>query len=225
MAISLTSTSQVVATSGVKFLVYGAAGVGKTLLCATASRPIILSAEAGLLSLRKWEIPVIEITCYEQMVEAYNYLMSSAGDAYDTICIDSITEIAEVAITASKAKYKDARLAYGDLFSQMMNIVRLFRDMPRFNVYFSAQQTYEKNEMGVFKYTASMPGKQVGKSIPYALDEVFHMDIGKDASTGQSFRFLRTEPDLNYEAKDRSGTLNKFEEPNIINIINKIKGV
>ena len=40
--------------SGVKCVVYGPAGGGKTRLLATAPSPIILSAEKGLLSLKKF---------------------------------------------------------------------------------------------------------------------------------------------------------------------------
>ena len=49
MAINLKRTSQVHA-QGVKMLVYGEAGAGKTTLISTLFKSIILSAEAGLLS-------------------------------------------------------------------------------------------------------------------------------------------------------------------------------
>ena len=56
MAINLKSTATI-ASSGVKVLVYGQAGSGKTTLIRTAPAPLILSAEAGLLSLAGTDIP------------------------------------------------------------------------------------------------------------------------------------------------------------------------
>ena len=62
MAVKLTSTKQAAALHGLKLTVYGPAGSGKTTLCATTGAPtVILSAEAGLLSLRHTDIPVIEV--------------------------------------------------------------------------------------------------------------------------------------------------------------------
>ena len=58
MAISLRNTRDV-GTAGVKVLVYGHAGAGKTSLIRTAPNPVILSAEAGLLSLSDLDIPYI----------------------------------------------------------------------------------------------------------------------------------------------------------------------
>ena len=62
MAINLKTTATI-ESSGVKVLVYGQAGSGKTTLIRTAPAPLILSAEAGLLSLagrtahrkRRWQ--------------------------------------------------------------------------------------------------------------------------------------------------------------------------
>ena len=59
MAIKFSSTKQTV--EHINCLVYGEAGIGKTTLCATAPSPLIISAEAGLLSLKKHDIPVYEI--------------------------------------------------------------------------------------------------------------------------------------------------------------------
>ena len=69
MALNFTTTRKAAQTNGVKVLVYGKAGVGKTVLCATAPKPVIISAEAGLLSLQGADIPVIEVKNIEDLVE------------------------------------------------------------------------------------------------------------------------------------------------------------
>ena len=57
MAIMLKRTSAV-EPAFVKVLVYGASGAGKTTLIPSLPEPIVLSAEAGLLSIRGSNIPV-----------------------------------------------------------------------------------------------------------------------------------------------------------------------
>ena len=51
MAIQLKNTAQV-SVQGLKVLVYGHAGAGKTTLAASMPNPIIISAEGGLLSIK-----------------------------------------------------------------------------------------------------------------------------------------------------------------------------
>lgn len=221
MAVKIISTRQA-AVNGVKILVYGRPGVGKTCLCATAPRPIILSAESGLLSLRHWDIPVVEINTVEDLMQAAEYLTGPAGAQYDTICLDSISEIAEVVLVNARKTVKDPRQAFGELILQMQNCIRYFRDLPRFNVYFAAKQEYTKDEHGAFRYMPSMPGQKLSPALPYFFDEVFNLNIGTDTKTGATYRYLRTAPDLQYEAKDRSGTLDTFEPANLTHIFNKI---
>ena len=56
MAIQLKRTGAI-ARDGVKLLVYGQAGAGKTSLIPTLPNPIVLSAEAGLLSIAGADVP------------------------------------------------------------------------------------------------------------------------------------------------------------------------
>lgn len=53
MALQFTHASIASAASGIKCLVYGGSGTGKTVLSATLPTPVLISAEAGVLSLRK----------------------------------------------------------------------------------------------------------------------------------------------------------------------------
>ncbi len=63
MAINLKSTGSL-AANGVKVLVYGAAGAGKTSLIKTLPNPVVLSAEGGLLSISDADIPFIEVKAW-----------------------------------------------------------------------------------------------------------------------------------------------------------------
>src|ERR1700677_3948753 len=129
------NTSSINIKDGVKVCVYGGSGVGKTRLCATAPAPIIFSAENGLLSLRKERIPYIDITNYNGLVDAYKWAMtSSEAKRYQTICLDSLSEIAEVVLAQEQKKTNDGRRAHGETQQQMYQLIRDFRDMGGKNV-------------------------------------------------------------------------------------------
>lgn len=224
MAIKLTTTRQSAANNGVKILVHGPAGAGKTMLCATTDAPtVIISAEAGLLSLRNTDIPVIEVTSIQDVQDAYQFITESA-DAKDFkwVCLDSISEIAEVCLANEKRATKDPRQAYGALQEHMAHLIRAFRDLPGRNVYFSCKQERIKDEQtGSIFYGPSLPGQKLGQGIAYFFDEVFALRVEKDPE-GNPYRALQTGRDFNFEAKDRSGALDPFEAPNLAAIAAKI---
>lgn len=225
MALKFTTTDQAAQLHGVKMLIYGTSGVGKTALCATAPQPIILSAEAGLLSLRRFQIPVIEIRTVDDLTEAHRWCQQAAeARQFSTVCIDSITEIGEVVLANAKRQVKDPRQAYGELIEKMMTTIKAFRDLQGKHVYMAAKAEPVKDEMtGVVRYMASMPGSKLGPQLPYLFDEVFRLGINKTPQ-GEQYRFLQTQPDLQYDAKDRSGALDPIEPPDLNHVISKILG-
>lgn len=227
MAIKLLSTRDAARINGLKVLVYGQAGAGKTRLSGTTGgSPIILSAEAGLLSLRDLDIPVIQVTSMADVGEAYTFLSSSAeGKQFDWVCIDSISEIAEVVLNAEKKATKDPRQAYGALAEQMTDLLRAFRDLPGRNVYMSAKMERVKDEhTGSVQFGPSMPGQRLSQGLPYLFDEVLCLRVEKDAE-GNVGRWLQTQPDFTHQAKDRSGALDPFEAPSLAAIAAKITKV
>lgn len=238
MAVKLTTTAEASKQNGVKMLVYGRAGVGKTMLAATCPRPIIISAESGLLSMTPENIAryeqfvgrvlprsftVFEIKTIDDLVEIYNFALGSKEmDQYDTIAIDSLSEIAETVLNNAKKQVKDPRQAYGELIEKMTDTIRAFRDIKGKHVYMSAKLEFSKDEAtGIKSFIASMPGSKLGQQLPYFFDEVFHLDVFK-TTTGQEYRAFRTRPDFQYDAKDRSGALDNPEKPDIEWVINKI---
>ena len=224
MAITLTNTRDSAKLNGIKVLVHGPAGSGKTRLCATTGgSPVIISAEAGLLSLRGEDIPVIEVQSIADVYDAYAFVTDSEeGKHFDWICLDSISEIAEVVLNYEKKNTKDPRAAYGLLAEKMTDLIRAFRDMPGRNVYFSSKQERSKDEVsGSMLYYPSMPGNTLKQGISFFFDEVAALRVEADAE-GKPTRWLQTSRDFNFEAKDRSGCLDMFEAPNLAAIAAKI---
>lgn len=223
MALQFTTTGEASIEHGIKMLVYAPSGHGKTTLGATLPDVLILSAEAGLLSIRHLNIPVIVIKSYQDLLEAYTWITTSPHAAgFKSIVLDSISEIAEIVLATNKATAKDPRQAYGAMNDQITELVRNWRDLPGKHVLFIAKQDREKDEKtGFMMYGPGMPGKQLGQDIDHFFDEVFYLGIGELADKTQ-YRFLRTRPDNQYRAKDRSRALDEFEEPDLTKIIAKI---
>lgn len=208
--------TKVISTQYLKILVHGAAGAGKTRLCGTTGgKTIILSAEGGLLSLAGQDIDVVEIKSMENLYEAFAFLKEDT--TYEWVCLDSISEIAEVLLAAEKLKSKDPRQAYGELQTQMMQLLRGFRDLPK-NIYFSAKQEHVKDEVtGGMLFGPSAPGTKVSAAMPYLFDMVFALHNWKDEE-GKIQSALQTQRCAQYEAKDRSGKL-EFTEPADLGLI------
>lgn len=223
MAINVKTTGSLSA-NGVKVLVYGQAGAGKTSLIKTLPNPIVLSAEGGLLSIQDADLPFIEISDMETLKEAYQWLtQSDEAKGFKSVALDSISEIAEVVLNAEKKATKDPRQAYGAMQEQMADIIRAFRDLPGRHVYMSAKLEKTQDEMGRVLYAPSMPGNKTGQQLPYFFDEVLALRVEKD-SEGNTQRALMCDSDGLWLAKDRSGKLDAWEAPDLTAIIAKIGG-
>ena len=222
MAVTLKRTGGL-SDNGTGFLVYGQAGAGKTSLIRTMPNPIILSAEGGLLSIQDADLPYIEIASMDDLREAWAWLNTAEGMAYQSVALDSISEIAEVVLTAEKRNCKDPRAAYGAMQDQMADIIRAFRDLPGRHVLMTAKLEKSQDEMARILYAPSMPGNKTGQSLPYFFDEVLALRVERDAD-GNTQRALMTDGDASWLAKDRSGKLDAWEAPDLGAIINKIGG-
>jgi hypothetical protein len=223
MAIKITSTKE--HSPFIKMLAYGDSGAGKTTLISTAPKPIIISSESGLLSISHFDIPVIKINNYADLIEAYEYVTSEeAIGLYQTVCVDSITDVAETILSEYKAVDKDPRKSYGQMADDIMMMVRAFRDLEGFHVYMTAKMArIEDSNTGICAYRPSFPGQQLNMNMPYFFDELVQIGIGEDESG--TYRFLRCNPSVTHVAKDRSGKLDEFEEPDLTKLFQKIIGV
>lgn len=240
MTLRFTDTQRASVNHGVKLLVYAESGLGKTVLCATCPQPLIISNESGLLSLAPANLErmekvlgrqlprnltVVEISTYQELYECYQWcLQSREAQQYWTVCLDSASEIAERILENAKSQFKDPRQAYGKLAEETFKLIRAFRELPGKHVYMSAKQNWVKDEVsGASHYQPSFPGRQLGPGLPYFFDEVFNLNVGV-AQGGVKYRYLRTQPDPQYTAKDRSGSLAEIERPDLGYVIHKIMG-
>jgi len=235
--IQYTTSDQVAIGHGVKACIYGNAGTGKTVLAATAPRPFMIQAESGTLSLARpnleriygvgspgitYQIPMAIIRTVDDFEKVYADI-TTRGDiwnGFETLYLDSLSEIVEAILKHELATNKDGRAAYGEMADRVIEWVKKFRDLPGKHVFFTCEQ-------GISSHTGlmgpSMPGNMLDRKLPYLVDEVLQVCIGEDPTTKAQYRYLRTQSDLKNYAKDRSGALDpRGEQPYLYNIINKI---
>jgi hypothetical protein len=157
-------------------------------------------------------------------MEAYKWVTESdEAKHFESIALDSISEIAEVVLNHEKKIAKDPRQAYGAMQEQMSDIIRAFRDIPNKHVYFTAKCEKATDETGRILYAPSMPGNKTGQQLPYFFDEVLALRVEKDQE-GVAQRALMCDSDGIWQAKDRSGKLDTWEAPDLGAIIRKIGG-
>jgi phage nucleotide-binding protein len=223
MGIKIKSIKDSVKDTGIKVLVHGEAGAGKTVMGATAKKPtLIISAESGLLSIAHAPeyIDVVEVKTIDDVGEVYDYLALGQHE-YDWVVLDSISEIGEVLLSAEKRVNKDPRAAYGNLIDAMTVIIKKFRDLPMNVMMTCKQDRKEDQDTGRARYAPSLPGARLANEIPYLFDIVGALRVETDKE-GNLYRVLQTGTDMKYVAKDRSGALEMFEEPSLAGLMAKI---
>lgn len=212
MAIKITNTRE--SNTHVKLLVYGASGVGKTRLCATAPNPIIISSEDRLMSLKKHNLPVIKIEENDDFKKAYELITTNPKfNRFDTICVDSISDIAEKILeNLQSGKTKQGNkihglAAYGEMAKILLPLIKKFIAIPDKHIYFIAKAEVQKDEhSGMVSWMPFLPGNVVPTQLPYLFDQSFFMQTIED-SQGKLIRVLHTRDNLQWRAKDHSGNL------------------
>ena len=212
--ITITTTKDVQNT--IKVGLYGNAGVGKTTLAAACPSPLIVSAESGLISLKQFDLDVVEITKPAELAEVLKFL-SESDHKYETVIVDSLSEIAEQLFSVAEnnllleaeteGKGYDPRQAYGQLAIKLMKLTKRFRSLP-LHVVYTAKQGFIDDE-GIVKYGPAFPGKAYTKDFPYLMSMLWCVAITKKEG-----RILRLQPNFQYYCKTRGG----HKLPDIIGI-------
>lgn len=204
---------------GVKCLAYGPPGIGKTPLINTAPRPVLLAVEPGLLSMRNSNVPTYEAYDAPRIDEFFTWLFTSAeARNYDTVGVDSISQMAEIILTQELKRNKDGRKAYGEMSRRMMEYVGGLYFLPGKHMYLIAKRTMV-DDNGVQTYRPYFPGQDLNVKIPHLYDLIVH--IAPELIGGVMQPAIRTKSSYNALARDRSGKLAELEPLNLANLFNK----
>ena len=221
-----------VTSDGIKALIYSEPGNGKTTLAATLDlkRTLIISFESGLLSILDEsgfeDLQYVEPSNLSDLKDIYDNLKNDKDLAakYDTIFIDSLSEISDMMLEALKQDpkvytgMKDNMKLYMINQEKVVGIAKSFRDLKGYNVIMTALAATKTTNM-VEKLLPSMAGQKLADKLPPLYDFVWYLEV-----TSDGVRRLITQPTSSITAKSRSRKLESAEEPNLGNILLKIKG-
>lgn len=203
---------------GVKAIIYGPAGSGKTPIINTAPRPILLACEPGLLSMRGSNVPTYAAFDAKMIDDFFDWFFKShETKKFDTLCIDSTTEMAEVYLRQAEKTNKHGLAAYGEMAKCTLKHLQTLYFMREKHTYLIAKQ--ETMSDGVKR--PYYPGRQMPVEMPHKFDQILHLDIHNVPNVGQvrSFQCGQT---MDVLARDRTGMLDLFEQPDFGQIIKKV---
>ena len=221
-----------VKTQKIKTVIYGQSGAGKTSLAATLEKVLLISAESGTLSLAGKKVDFVDISRDDEgktivkenrisrLLDVYKWIQTEeAKTKYDTIMIDSLTEIGQCMIDRIAQDYPDAKdnfKKWGDYGSKMRDLIKAFRDLPDYNVVFTAIAINDKDDNGRRYFNIDLQGS-IGDKLPAYFDLVLYLHVD-----GEGQRHIITRGTDKLIAKDRSGKLSPIEEATLGGIFRKI---
>jgi len=205
---------------GVKALIYGPAGTGKTPILNTAPRPVLLACEPGLLSMRGSKIPTWEAYTAPRIDEFFRWFNTSAeAKNFDTIGVDSISQMADVYLQEAKKTEKHGLKQYGVMAENTISNLRSLYFTRYKHAYLIAKEEI-LNLNGVSMRRPFFPGQMLNSDVPYMYDCILHLAKVPIPNVGEQLAF-RCIGSYDVIARNRTGTLSEFEFPNFTDIINK----
>lgn len=207
--------------SGIKALGYGPPGSGKTPLCNTAPRPVLCHIEPGMVSMKNSNVPTWEAKTPSKIFEFFDWIFkSNEAKEYDTVCVDSLTEMCEVILRHELLSNKHGLKAYGEMASKVYELSRALFDMPEKHVYLICKEAVF-NENGNVMKRPSFPGQDLHVKIPYLFDLVFNINKFQVPGVQGTTLAIKTETDYQSICRDRSGKLATYEPPDLTAVFNK----
>jgi hypothetical protein len=205
---------------GVKSVVYGPAGSGKTPIINTAPRPVLLACEPGLLSMRNSNVPTWQAHTAETVDEFFKWFFNSEETKnYDTLAIDSTSHMAEIYLEKAKRTNKHGLAAYGEMAENTLKHLNTLYYTRYKHTYLIAKLEII-NENGLTIKRPYYPGKQLPVELPHKYDQILYLDIQNVPGVGQVKAF-RCQGSIDVLARDRTGQLAEFEEPHFGKLVTK----
>lgn len=219
---------------GVKAILYGQPGTGKTPMVNSAPRCVLLVTEPGLLSMKGSTVPTWEAYTTERIEEFFKWFTESKeASNFDTLAIDSGSQLAEIYLSVQLDKYKDGRKAYGELSIEVMKHFNKLYYMQQKHILLICKQM--KAEVGkqvvkqgggfavemIYQAQPYFPGQDLNIKVPHLYDEIFYVAEAQIPGMVQPQIAIRSKLTPEIKARDRSGMLAELEPPNLTNLFNK----
>lgn len=212
---------------GVKSIIYGGPGTGKTPIAATAPRPLILMSEPGMLSMKGSSVPTYPAFSEAKLEEFFKWWFESAETKnFDTLIWDSVSQAAEFIVEhlmtgKSKGGNKVHGLeAHGTMGTFMLDkINRLYFQEKKHIILIAKLEKFDLN--GLIYERPYFPGKMLPIRVPHLYDLITKLGVYNVPGRPKPEKAFRTMEDLGQMGRDRSGNLAEFEPPNMAHIFAK----
>lgn len=206
---------------GVKILAYGPPGSGKTPAINTLPRPVMLAVEPGLKSMRNSSVPTFEAYTAERIQEFFVWLFSSPeAAAFDSVAVDSVSQMAEIILTQELKRNKDGRKAFGEMSRKMMEYINGLYFLLNKHVYLIAKMS-TFDDGGMIIRRPYFPGQELNVRIPHLFDEILYIANQQVPGQAQPCPAIKTKGGFDCIARDRSGRLSEFEPMDLSALIAK----
>jgi len=203
---------------GVKCIVYGPPGSSKTPLINTAPRPVLLACEPGLLSMRNSMVPTWIAPTKAKIDEFFKWFEhSSEAKAFDTLAIDSTSQMCDICLSESKKAHGLAQ--YGEMAEYVYPYIERLYFMQQKHMYLIAKEEVTQTGMRRPYY----PGKFLPTNIPHKYDCVLRTAIVSIPNVGEQLAF-QCNGSYDIMARNRTGTLDLYEPPDFNLLVKKAMG-
>ncbi len=212
---------------GVKAIVYGPAGTGKTPILNTAPRPVLLATEAGLLSMRGSTIPTYEAYTSQRVDEFFKWFFNSTETKnFDTLGIDSGSQIADIYLnaalqgTSKQGNKKHGMAAYGEMATNTMEHLRTLYYTRYKHVYMICKEQIADVDYQSLR-RPWFPGQVLPIDVPHLYDFIIRLaKTNVPGVVGETLAF-QCVGNMNVLARNRTGNLNEYEPPHFGNLVEK----
>lgn len=205
---------------GCKSIIYGPPASGKTPIAMSAPRPLILITEPGLLSVRTNITPSYQAYTADNIYSFFDWFTkSNETNQFDTLCVDSISQMCEIILTDELKKNRDGRKAYGELSRKVMEIMNALYFLPNKHLYLICkEQKFDDN--GLIIRRPYYPGQDLNIKLNHLFDLILHLATVNIPNYGPN-KCFRCQGTIDILARDRTGMLLEYEEPNFAKLVKK----
>lgn len=205
---------------GCKTLVYGPAGSAKTPIFNTAPRPLLLATEPGLLSMKGSKIPTYEAYTPAKINEFFKWFFNSTETKnFDTLGIDSASQVADIFLIDAQKNNKHGLKAYGEMAEATMEHLRTLYYTRYKHTYVICKEEI-KDLDGQSMRRPYFPGQVLPISVPHLYDFILRLSKAVVPVHGEVLAF-QCNGTYNVMARNRTGNLDDFEPPHFGNLVER----